>query len=326
MVQISVIVPVYNAEKTIGACIESILDQSFKQFELILMDDGSTDNSGSICDEYSEKDSRIVVVHQKNTGVSQARNNGIDISIGDYISFVDSDDELLPGFFIEGLSALQKNDVFYSGYIRRNHLGSQENRISFSRQTRADQLDEESFVYLFRNNYIATCGGKIYSRELIGETKFDRNSKFGEDLKFNINLLYKNPLIFTSDKCYYQYNASDNSLTSHTDMRKCINFIDTYCLLYEYGGYRGFSKDGHYYVFVDNRLNDDLITIENMILRERSSWVSKYSRIRCLCSNRLLITRLKEPSNSYTNKYAIRPLKLVMCYLISRIRRLRYDS
>ena len=93
---LSIIVPVYNVEKYIERCIKSILNQSFTNFELILVDDGSPDNCGKICDEYKKKDSRIKVIHKKNGGLSDARNAGLNIATGKYIGFVDSDDIIHP--------------------------------------------------------------------------------------------------------------------------------------------------------------------------------------------------------------------------------------
>ncbi len=90
--KISIIVPVYNVEKYLKECIESILSQTYKNIEIILIDDGSTDNSGKICDEYLKKDSRVKVIHKENGGLSDARNTGIEIASGKYIGFVDSDD------------------------------------------------------------------------------------------------------------------------------------------------------------------------------------------------------------------------------------------
>lgn len=109
-VDISVIVPVYNAERFVDRCIESILSQNFNAFELILVDDGSIDRSGNICDEYAKKDSRIRVLHQSNAGVSVARNLGIKNAQGKYISFVDADDVLLP----DALSNLWMPVLHYS--------------------------------------------------------------------------------------------------------------------------------------------------------------------------------------------------------------------
>ena len=94
----SIIVPVYNAENELGKCIDSILAQSIEDFELILIDDGSTDNSGKICDAYEKKDKRIKVIHKINGGVSSARNSGLDIANGDCITFIDSDDYVDYGY------------------------------------------------------------------------------------------------------------------------------------------------------------------------------------------------------------------------------------
>ena len=96
--KLSIIVPVYNVEQYLDKCIKSILNQTFKDFELILVDDGSIDNSGEICDEYAKKDSRVKVIHKKNGGLAAARNTGLIIARGDYVGFVDSDDWIEPRY------------------------------------------------------------------------------------------------------------------------------------------------------------------------------------------------------------------------------------
>ncbi len=111
MPEISIIVPVYKTEKYLPQCIESILAQTFADFELILVDDGSPDNSGIICDEYAAKDSRIQVIHQENAGVSAARNAGLDQAIGTYIMFCDSDDWVEPEWCASLYEGITKNDV-----------------------------------------------------------------------------------------------------------------------------------------------------------------------------------------------------------------------
>ena len=97
--KISVIVPVYNTEKFLNNCIESILNQTHKNLEVIIIDDGSTDNSPAICDEYAKKDSRVKVIHKENGGVSSARNAGLDIASGEYIGFIDGDDVIEPDMY-----------------------------------------------------------------------------------------------------------------------------------------------------------------------------------------------------------------------------------
>ena len=108
----SVIVPVYNVEKYLPECIESVLNQSFGDFELILVDDGTKDNSGVICDEYAQKDARVKVIHQDNAGQAVARNTGTDIAQGEYIIYLDSDDYICDSDFLSKLAEKTKNRLF----------------------------------------------------------------------------------------------------------------------------------------------------------------------------------------------------------------------
>lgn len=122
MPKISVVVPVYNVVDYLPRCIDSILAQTFSDFELILVDDGSTDSCGAICDDYAQKDSRIVIIHKENGGVSKARNAGIDIAVGEYISFVDSDDYIKPDFLETLYNEIIKGDFdcVASGFARKD--------------------------------------------------------------------------------------------------------------------------------------------------------------------------------------------------------------
>ena len=97
MIKVSIIMPVYNSEKYLSKAVESVLAQDFQDFELIMVDDGSPDNSGAVCDSYAEKDARVKVIHKKNGGICSARNAGIDAARGEYIGFCDNDDLYLPG-------------------------------------------------------------------------------------------------------------------------------------------------------------------------------------------------------------------------------------
>lgn len=106
---LTIIVPIYNTENYLSECIDSILNQSYKDIELILINDGSTDNSSSICDEYSSKDKRIKVIHIENRGVSYARNTGLSIAKGEYITFVDSDDFVSNDIYLENIKILEQN-------------------------------------------------------------------------------------------------------------------------------------------------------------------------------------------------------------------------
>ena len=122
--QISIIVPVYNVEKYIRRCVESILAQTYSAFELILVDDGSSDRCGDICDEYAEKDHRIIVIHQENHGVSAARNVGLEIAKGKYITFCDSDDEIDINYLWSLLAPPDSFDLVVEGFQYINSIGN----------------------------------------------------------------------------------------------------------------------------------------------------------------------------------------------------------
>lgn len=111
MPRLSIVVPVYKVEQYIHKCVNSILNQTFKDFELILVDDGSPDNCGKICDEYASKDNRVKVIHQENGGVSKARNMGLDAANGDYISFIDPDDWIDKNMYVDTLTFMADNDL-----------------------------------------------------------------------------------------------------------------------------------------------------------------------------------------------------------------------
>lgn len=130
---ISVVVPVYNSSQYLERCVDSILNQSYGDFELLLIDDGSTDDSGTICDKYSLLDKRVKAFHQSsNKGVSAARNHGLHASNGEWITFIDSDDYIKPDYLANfNPSSLTKSDLVIQGIISTNHSGDIINRLEY---------------------------------------------------------------------------------------------------------------------------------------------------------------------------------------------------
>lgn len=182
MPEISIIVPVYKAEKYLPQCIESILAQTFTDFELILVDDGSPDDSGAICDTYSEKDNRIKVIHQDNAGVSAARNAALDIARGKYIMFCDSDDWVEPDWCKCMYEAIQTPNVVMAvcGYKEwKNDLLI--NAWKFNKDRNMIKLSE-----IFDTPFAGAPWNKIYIREQIEmfNIRFSTDICFGEDVRF----------------------------------------------------------------------------------------------------------------------------------------------
>ncbi|MGN9161722.1 glycosyltransferase family 2 protein [Clostridium sulfidigenes] len=216
--KISIIVPVYNVEKYIHKCVDSILNQTFKDFELILIDDGSTDSSGEICDEYGELDERVIVIHKENGGVSSARNLGIRLAKGEYIGFIDSDDDIEINMhnefilkcenfkydlvvcsfkIINTISKIIKNAEMLNihvDYIKKKDI---------EKNILPKLLSQES---CYGYGMYSVCN-KIYKREFIVSNRliFDEVRNHGEDLIFNINVITKVESMVLINKQLYNY-------------------------------------------------------------------------------------------------------------------------
>lgn len=184
---ISVIVPVYNAESTLSECVGSILGQKYKDFELILVDDGSKDSSPRICDEYAMKDNRVRVFHKPNGGVSSARNLGISKARGEWLTFIDADDYITDGYF-DGVVE-QNEDILIKGYQKFEHSGivsGKEAEDLLGISAFSDFLSQYVTDSLLRGPVF-----KFYKRSLIGDLRFLTDMKIGEDAWFVFNYLAK---------------------------------------------------------------------------------------------------------------------------------------
>lgn len=182
---ISVVVPVYNAEKTLQECVDSILSQEYEDYELLLVDDGSKDSSPLICDEYSQKDDRVKVFHKPNGGVSLARNVGISKARGEWLTFIDADDYITDGYF-DGVVG-QNEDVLIKGYQKFDYSGivaGKEAEDLLGISAFSDFLSQYVTDSLLRGPVF-----KFYKRSLIGDLRFLTDMKIGEDTWFVFNYL-----------------------------------------------------------------------------------------------------------------------------------------
>lgn len=204
---VSVIVPVYKVEKYIEKCINSIINQTYKNLEIILVDDGSPDNCPQICDDYAKRDSRIRAIHTENQGVSCARNAGIKASSGEYITFVDSDD-WLPKHAIEQLvTAIEENNAdFCFGAV--TEVGAiHTSRVFDVGRKCIDKSDEEEFISYYSKMYM-TPWGKLYRRQIIEQSdiSFPKGVQYGEDTNFLLKYLCACNHLCSIDSNVYFYN------------------------------------------------------------------------------------------------------------------------
>lgn len=207
---ISVIVPVYNTEKYLRRCIDSVLSQTYKDFELLLIDDGSTDSSGAICDEYAAKDARVRVFHKENGGVSSARNLGLDNAKGEWVTFVDSDDWISNDAFFCAVEYLDC-DVILGSFTNYQYLNSDSCNICGSRFIDKHELAELFHKYGY-SCYFSTPWSKLYRFEIIKKYKlrFDEKLVLGEDTIFVLNFMkYVEKARFCPRFCYFYYYIED---------------------------------------------------------------------------------------------------------------------
>lgn len=210
---VSVVVPVYKAEAYIARCIESILAQTHSNLELILVDDGSPDQSGRICDEYASKDDRVKVIHTPNQGVSRARNTGIDHATGEYLIFVDSDDWVSPTY-VEELLPVNGEDMVHGGHICVVD-GINGDCIAYTEHISERQQWIESFRETWAKGPMMAPWSNCYKRKTIEENhiRFDTTIDISEDQLFNLEYLqYCNKVRYVEKHNYFYTMQKDGSL------------------------------------------------------------------------------------------------------------------
>ncbi|MDU6765984.1 MAG: glycosyltransferase family 2 protein [Gemella haemolysans] len=225
--KISVIVPVYNVEQYLERCVDSIINQTYKNLEIILVNDGSTDNSGQLCDELAKKDDRIRVIHKKNGGLSDARNMGIDEAEAELIGFIDSDDyidEDMYELLINNLKAANADLSMCGHYdVYNNVLEAQ----VVDKKTWELSPQEAIKMVMEAKILSVTAVNKLYKKSLFSELKFEIG-KIAEDAFIMIKLLDKcNKIVATNEKKYY-YVHRENSITTQKFSLKFLNVIEAY--------------------------------------------------------------------------------------------------
>ena len=209
---ISVIVPIFNVEKYLERCVNSILRQSYGNIEVVLVDDGSSDGSGLICDSFAKKDSRVKVIHQTNSGVATARNTGLDSSTGDYICFVDSDDYVHPDFIKYLFIKLTENDcdICMCDFVsteKWEYFKEVDWNKKVSIYDRSKIFDQ---FYSDIHCHIIVLWNKLIKRECIGNIRFD-DGFINEDEGTTFKFLYNaSKIAFCEESLYYYYSRSDS--------------------------------------------------------------------------------------------------------------------
>ena len=225
--KLSIVVPVYKVEKYLQDCVDSILNQDFKDFELILVDDGSPDSCPKICDEYAKKDARVKVIHKQNGGLSSARNAGMDVAKGEYISFIDSDDYIAQDMYQRVFSIINKEhaDIVIYGRI---YVYSEKKQVIKQKQNVYKIMNAAESIALMNTSilgyYDVAAWDKVYKRSLFKNIKYPVG-KSSEDWYTTYKVLAKaHKIVYDSSPLYY-YRQRDGSIT-HT--KNSVNYDALY--------------------------------------------------------------------------------------------------
>ncbi len=208
---VSIIIPVYNLEKYLPKCLDSVLAQTYKNIEIIPVDDGSTDNSAEVLKEYAKSDSRVKPVFKENGGVSSARNCGIDNSNGEYIYFLDGDDWIAPDTIEKLLTDNTDFDIVQAAHIEAYEDGREILPTQFKSITLLDK--KEIIGAYFLNIIQESCCNKLFKKSAIGDTRFDNSLAVAEDSKFTYTILKNAARVkLIDDVTYYYFSREDSCM------------------------------------------------------------------------------------------------------------------
>ena len=260
---ISVIIPVYNVEKYLSECLDSVVNQTYKNLQIILVDDGSTDFSGKICDVYAEKDNRITVVHQKNAGAGAAKNTGLELIDGDYFSIIDSDDYIELDMYEKMVNSLEKYNADIVQCLFRNVFVND----SFDRKYKIKGnypkvLTSKSFLkeYLYDWKY-AIFWNKLFKKSLLQNIKFPVGRKIDDEF-FTYKLVCNAKKVVNIDNILYNYRMRKTSVMNENDTDRLIyDRIDCFIERYNYVSdiYPSLKKN------YNLKLYDDLIYFKDSV-------------------------------------------------------------
>lgn len=241
---ISIIIPVYNAEKYINRCIKSIVNQSYQELEIIVVNDGSTDDSLSICATLAMQDNRIKVISQDNGGVSKARNTGLRLAKGEYVMFLDSDDYMLPEMcktMLDVLCSKQADCIICGIQEPKDSMWCSKKNIDYSTLTDF----KRDFTYQLNTELLSPCWNKIFKKQLITNL-FNEDISFGEDLIFDLEYLNNcTRLSFITTPLVYHEKQVVDSLVTKTGLQRLMDIEKINQVIMQFAGEGNISQDLH---------------------------------------------------------------------------------
>lgn len=223
---VSIIVPVYKVEKYLDRCVQSIVSQTYKDLEIILVDDGSPDHCPAMCDAWVAKDDRVQVIHKENGGLSSARNAGLEIATGAFLQFTDSDDWLEPEMiaYLVDLAERSEADVVRCGYFESYETDEPDHSIGESRCMHPNAANQ--IIDLMNDGYLSgVVWNKLYRRVVVGDVRYDSADGCSEDIMYNFRVLSKTQKVVYGDKPLYHYAVRADSITQDVFKPEAFSII-----------------------------------------------------------------------------------------------------
>lgn len=279
---ISVIVPVYNVEEYLRNCLDSILQQSYSELQIILIDDGSTDNSGKICDEYEKKDSRIEVIHQQNSGIGRTRNVGLDRAKGQYIAFVDSDDFIHKDMYRDLIKLAKRNkaDLTVCKFQRFKNPNFSVKWEDCPTERILRPYDVLAKLPGDQDEVESVLWNKLYKSSLFNSIRFPEGL-INEDADIIYLVIDASNIVIVTDQVYYYYRFNENSITR----------LDTY--LYNMDIFKIYDRQQRYY---QEKGYSELSRSTRRTYLDKV--ISKYKLIKAQSGKKKILKQLKERYNA----------------------------
>ena len=274
---ISIIVPVYQVEEYLCECIESVLLQTHKLIELVLIDDGSTDGSATICDRYAKEDERVVVIHQRNSGVSSARNAGIKRATGDYIGFVDADDTIEPQMYEEMLEKMTKQNTQMCVSTKYRYNDTQLDNSHISENLLSKRA---AILKLLQMNFPTSLCSCLYKNSIFIDNFLNEEIHYWEDFEFQLRALDKVRNVSICSFPYYHYRqrvGSANHQPINDNVISCMSIapiVESF-ILHHYPDLRQYTKD-LYVVFLQYLIGN--LSKSPVVTSKYFKIITKYSR------------------------------------------------
>lgn len=335
-VKISVIVPVYNVEKYLCKCIDSIINQTYTNLEIILIDDGSPDNCGVVCDDYFLKDNRIKVIHKENGGLSDARNAGLDIAIGDYISFIDSDDYIHKDFYKTLINLIVKYnaDIAQCEFldVYEEDVDNFSNDKLYINEKITILNNNEAINNLFNENYVNTVvvWNKLYKKELFKNIRYPKG-KIHEDEYTTYKLLFSaKKIVSISMQMYYYLRRSNSIMGKGFNIKSLDKLYAYYEQILFYNNKKLFELEEKAKNKFEFFIKEAMINVLNSNLDDRNkvfyNLINYYKKNYILFVNNINISFNKKVIMllfKYSPKFIIKFLYNLICIKINLVRQIR---